>query len=173
MINPMPMSIPSFVGNWATSPAYWMYDIVWVVLADGDQTGGSFSAIEQRMRGGSGALVPHVHNFSDEWFLVLDGTMDMTVDGKDIKAKQGDSLWVPRGTVHSFKVTSDVCHVLNGYTPAGFEQVIKSLARPALRRELPPADLPKPAERTLRLIFNNYWTCEAGAGWEQTTADPR
>ena len=166
-------AIPPFVGSWETSPAYWMYDIVWVVLADGDQTGGAFSVIEQRMRGGSGALVPHVHNFNDEWFHVLGGTMDMTVGGKSIAAKPGDSLWVPRGTVHSFKVTSDECHVMNGYTPAGFEQIIKSLARPAERRELPPSDLPKPDERTLRLIFNNYWTCEAEAGWEQTTADPR
>jgi hypothetical protein len=52
------------------------------------------------------------------------------------------------------------------------QQVIKHLALPAQRPELPPADLPPPDERTLRLIFNNYWTSEAGVGWEQTTDDP-
>jgi hypothetical protein len=57
---------------------------------------------------------------------------------------------------------------LNGYTPAAFEQVIRHVALPAQRRELPPPD-----ERTPRLIFNNYWTCEAGVGWDQTTDDPR
>jgi len=46
-------------------------------------------------------------------------------------------------------------------------------AKPAERRELPPNTLPLPDERTMRLIFNNYWTCEAGAGWEQTNDDPR
>jgi hypothetical protein len=29
---------------------------------------------------------------------------------------------------------SDVCHVLDGYTPGGFEQVIKGLARPVAKR---------------------------------------
>jgi len=60
--------------------------------------------------------------------------------------------------VHSFKVTSAVCHVLIGYTPGGFEQVIKHLAQPAERREWPPDTLAPPDERTLRLMLNNYWT---------------
>ena len=57
--------------------------------------------------------------------------------------------------------------------PGGFEQVIKHLAKLAERPELPPDTLPPPDERTLRLIFNNYWICEAGDGWEQTNDDPR
>jgi uncharacterized protein YjlB len=57
--------------------------------------------------------------------------MDMTAGEENFTAHDGDSIWIPRGTVHHFKVTSEVCHVLNGYTPAGFEQVLKSLAQPA------------------------------------------
>ena len=87
-------------------------------------------------------------------------------------AVPGDSGWVTRGTVHSFIVTSDVCHVPNGYTPAGFEQVIKRLAVAARRREPPLNAMPPPDGRTLRLIFD-CWTCEAGGGWEQTTDGPR
>jgi hypothetical protein len=104
---------------------------------------------------------------------MIDGTIEFTVSGEKLPAKAGENVWVARGTVHSFIVTSDVCHVLNGYTPGGFEQVIKHLAKPAEGRELPPNTLPPPDERTMRLIFNNYWTCEAGAGWEQTNDDPR
>ena len=172
----MPASMPRnepFSASRNTAPAYWMYNILWVPLIEGHHSGGSYSVIEQWMRKGSGALVPHVHNFCDEWFYVMEGALEFAVDGKKIASKSGDSLWVPRGTVHSFVVTTDICHVLNGYTPGGFEQVIKHLAVPAKTRELPPADLPPPDERTLRLIFNNYWTCEAGAGWEQTNDDPR
>ena len=163
----------SFVASRDQAPAFWMYNILWVPLVEGHQTAGSYSVIEQWMRLGSGAIVPHVHNFCDEWFYILEGTVDFTVAGKLVPAKPGDSIWVARGTVHSFVVKSEVCHVLNGYTPAGFEQVIKHLATPAERRELPPEDMAPPDERTLRLIFNNYWTCEAGAGWEQTKDDPR
>jgi mannose-6-phosphate isomerase-like protein (cupin superfamily) len=162
----------SFRASRDEAPAYWMYGILWVPLVEAHQTAGSYSVIEQWMRKDSGALVPRVHNFCDEWFYVMEGTIEFAMEGKPVPAKAGDSIWVARGAIHSFVVTSDA-HVLNGYTPGGFEQVIKHLAVPAPRRELPPADLPPPDEPTLRLIFNNYWTCEAGAGWEQMTDDPR
>ncbi|MBV9077615.1 MAG: cupin domain-containing protein [Methylobacteriaceae bacterium] len=155
------------------APAFWMYDILWVPLVEGHQTGGSFSVIEQWMRKGSGALVPHVHHFSDEWFYILEGGLTFTVDGRTVTGSPGDSIWVARGTVHNFVVTSEMCHVLNGYTPAGFEQVIKHLASPAERRELPPADMPKPDDRTITLIYNNFWSAEAGLGWARTRDDPR
>jgi len=64
-----------FLASRDKAPAYWMYNILWVPLAEGHQTGGSFSVIEQWMRKGSGALVPHVHNFCDEWFYVMDGAL--------------------------------------------------------------------------------------------------
>jgi hypothetical protein len=66
--------------------------------------------------------------------------------------------------VHRFKVTSPLCRSLNGYTPAGFEQVIIGLAKPAERRELPPLMDP-PDQITIDKVFNNYWCAEARDGW--------
>lgn len=146
------------------APAYWMIDILWIPLVEAHHTGGAFSVIEQWMRKGSGAFVPHVHN-CDEWFYVLDGTLDMTVGDRKVTGAAGQSVWIPRGTVHHFVVTSDVCHVLNGYTPGGFEQVIKGLAKPAAKRELPPPTGEKPAPQTADLIFSNYWTARAEDAW--------
>lgn len=157
---------PALTTNRDTAPAFWMVDILWIPLLEGKDTGGAFSVIEQWMRGGSGAFVPHVHSI-DEWFFVIEGEMTTTVSGETSVAKAGDSLWIPRGTVHSFKVTSDVAHVLNGYTPAGFEQVIKGLAKPAERRELPPPTDEKPDPEIVAKIFNNYWTVQADAPWAQ------
>jgi hypothetical protein len=58
---------------------------------------------------------------------------------------------VPRNTEHSFKVTSKaVCHVLNYYTPAGFEQAIIGSARIADRRELPPTGMDPSIRRRSR-----------------------
>src|SRR5262249_5454769 len=74
------------------------------------------------------------------------------------------TLKIPRGTVHRFKVTSPVCRALNGYTPAGFEQVIIGIAKPAERRELPPLMDP-PDQITIDKVFNNYWCAEARDGW--------
>ena len=155
-----------------TGSAYWFYDSLLIVLVAGSHTGGSFSLVEQWMRRGSSPM-PHVHNYTDEWFYVVDGTLEMTVGGECIHAGPGDSVWIPRGTVHSFVVTSDVCHALNGYTPAGPEEILMGVAGPAETRTLPPVDLPPPDERSVRLLFNNYFTSEVGTGWEQTTADRR
>jgi len=74
-----------------------MTDILWVILVDGDQSGGRYSVMEQWMRQGSGPLL-HVHGFTDECFYVLDGQMDMQVGDKRITAKEGYSVWVPRRT---------------------------------------------------------------------------
>ncbi|WP_139806004.1 cupin domain-containing protein [Mycobacterium avium] len=109
----------------ANAPAYWLIDIVWYILVDGEDSGGSFSLIEQYMREGSGPI-PHVHAFIDEWFYVLEGKIDFTVGDDRFTAGPGDSLWIPRNTVHVFTSMTD-CHVLNAYTPAGFEQVVKRL----------------------------------------------
>lgn len=150
--------------NRETAPGFWMVDILWFVLVDGNDTNGAYSVMEQFMRRGSGAFVPHIHSV-DEWFYVFEGEINMTAGEENFTAKGGDSIWIPRGTVHHFKVESEVCHVLNGYTPAGFEQVLMGLAQPAERRELPPPDFPKPDQATVDKIFNNYWTVQADASW--------
>jgi mannose-6-phosphate isomerase-like protein (cupin superfamily) len=116
-----------------TAPAFWMIDILWVPLVEYHTTGGAFSVIEQWMRKDSGAFVPHVHAFCDEWFYVLEGELVMHLGDRPVTAGAGSSVFVPRGAVHHFKVTSDVCHALNAYTPGGFEQVIKGLATPAAK----------------------------------------
>jgi hypothetical protein len=50
-----------FARNRETAPAYWMLDLLWLVLVDGHETGGAFSVMEQWMRQGSGPPIPHIH----------------------------------------------------------------------------------------------------------------
>ena len=151
-----------------TAPAYWLLDILWCVLIDGEQTGGQYSMMEQLMPEGAGPP-PHVHAFNDEWFYVMDGVMDMTVGGENVIATTGVSVWIPRNTVHAFKVTSSTCRVLNGFSPAGMEQVIKSLGQMTERRELPPKGLDANDTRKLAAFANNYWGVEAEYSFAQTT----
>ena len=42
------------------APAYWLVDVLWIVLADGRDTGGRFSMMEQLLPQGSGPG-PHTH----------------------------------------------------------------------------------------------------------------
>ena len=136
MFNPLP---PVFQTA-GSAPAYWFLDILWIILAGKAQTGGQFTIMEQLMPKGAGPG-PHVHPVNDEWFYVLDGTLDMQVGGQNLAAGPGQSVFIPRTTVHAFKVTSATCRVLNGFTPAAMDEIITSLARPAANAGLPPPGL--------------------------------
>ena len=144
--------------NAADAPAYWFLDILWIILVDGADTGGRYCVMEQLMPHGAGPT-PHVHPFGDEYFYVLDGAMRMQIGGQTIDATSHGSVWVPRGTVHSFRVTAPTCRVINTFAPAGMEQVIKAVARPAERRELPPPGLDTNPE-VIGAFANNYWGVE-------------
>jgi hypothetical protein len=70
---PMPGS-ELVIKNAGTAPAYWMNDDLWIVLAEGKDTDGRFSMMEQLLPKGSGPG-PHRHTWSDETFYMLDGEM--------------------------------------------------------------------------------------------------
>ena len=66
----------------------------------------------------------------------------------------------------TIKVTSkEVCHVLNFYTPAGFEQAIIGSSRPAESRTLPPKGLDAFDSPQVIRFFNNYWIAPADLPW--------
>ena len=135
-LRPMPGSEP-IIRNVATAPAYWLVDVLWIVLADGRDTGGRFSMMEQLLPKGSGPG-PHKHTWSDETFYMLDGEITLLIGDEIRTARTGDFVVVPRNTRHAFRVDSETVRFLNGYTPASMEALIVEMARPAPERVLPP-----------------------------------
>ncbi|MFE4414610.1 cupin domain-containing protein [Streptomyces sp. NPDC093064] len=149
------------------APARWLLDILWLVLASGDDTNGEYSVIEQFMPVGSGPP-PHVHPFEDEAFYVLSGEMTAIIGGQKVVLGPSSLGHLPRNVVHEFKVTgTEVCHCLNYYTPAGFEQAILGCSRPAERRELPPPGLDAPDSTQVVRFFNNFWVAPANLPWAE------
>jgi hypothetical protein len=63
------------VSNRDTAPAYWLLDALWVILADGEQSGGRFSIMEQWKRGPGPGPPLHVHGFSEEVDSVMSAFM--------------------------------------------------------------------------------------------------
>ena len=129
-----------YVSSIAAAPAYWQVGILWAMLATGAQTGGAYSLIWELCPKNSGAI-PHFHD-QDEQFFVIDGEITYLADGQELRATAGSFVFIPRGTVHSFRVDSETATLLNSYSPAGFERVITELAEPAPTRTLPPAGRP-------------------------------
>ena len=130
----------AYMANLADAPAYWQVDILWVMLATGDQTGGHYSLLWQLCPKGAGPG-PHYHD-QDEQFYVLDGQITYLAGDQTLVATAGAFVLIPRGTVHSFRVDSDTATILNSYTPAGFERTIVDLGEPAATRTLPPEGQP-------------------------------
>lgn len=147
---PMPGS-ELFIRNVDAAPAYWLVDVLWIVLADGNDTGGRFSTMEQLLPKGSGPG-PHRHTWSDETFYLLDGEITFLVGDEIRTARKGDFFMVPRSTRHAFRVDSVTARLLNGYTPSSMEALIVELATPATRRALPPKGAVAPPAMTAELL---------------------
>ncbi|GAB2578915.1 cupin domain-containing protein [Spirosoma areae] len=125
--------------NYQQGQPYWMVDILWVVLAERATTNGTFSLMWQLCPEGSGPG-PHYHD-QDEGFFVNEGQITYVAGGEQFVAKQGSFVWIPRSTIHSFRVDSKTATLLNFYTPAGFEQIIMAGGLPAEALTLPPEGL--------------------------------
>ncbi len=136
-VSPPILGSEPFIHNAETAPAYWMVDVLWMILADGRDTGGRFSLMEQLLPKGSGPG-PHKHTWSDETFYMLDGEITLLVGGEIKTARKGDFVMVPRNTRHGFRVDSDTARFLNGYTPASMEALVIEHGTPTTERILPP-----------------------------------
>ncbi|MBI3178682.1 MAG: cupin domain-containing protein [Deltaproteobacteria bacterium] len=72
-----------------------------------------------------GAVVAeHVHETSSETLYVERGEVEMTIAGKLVRAKAGDAIYIPKGTLHSARVAGTVesVRVVQVYVGPGPEQ---------------------------------------------------
>lgn len=135
--------LPPFSVAADEAPAYWLVGLLWNVVLSAKDTAGQFTMMDQLMPKDSGPP-PHIHERYDEGFFIIEGEVEYTVgvgdDRHAVIAKDGASVWIPRGTMHAFQVKSETARALNFYTPGGFDESISYLATPATARTLPPAD---------------------------------
>ena len=53
------------------------------------------------------AVVPP-HSHCTQWGIMLEGEMDLTIDGKTLRVRRGDRYFIPEGSEHSAKFNSPV-----------------------------------------------------------------
>jgi len=139
-----------------SAPAFWLVATLWLIHATCYQTGNRFSLMEQWMPTGLGPPT-HRHQFANEGFYVLEGTVAYNAQGTTVHAGAGTFVHLPRLLPHSFSVDTSQAHVLNFYAPGGFELVILAVAHPAGERRVPSMEEslpPNPAEvRILSRLF--------------------
>ncbi|RYF05336.1 MAG: cupin domain-containing protein [Deltaproteobacteria bacterium] len=72
-------------------------------LRSKDDTVGSLDMFEMDVAWHGRMPVPHYHRDWDETVYGLRGTLMFDVDGKTMTLDPGDTLFIPRGTVHGFE----------------------------------------------------------------------
>jgi quercetin dioxygenase-like cupin family protein len=87
----------------------------------GRDTGGVLSVVESIDLPGGGPP-PHIHHREDETFQVLEGDFEFSVGDKKIIAKQGATIFAPRGIAHTYRyLGQQPGRLMCVITPAGFE----------------------------------------------------
>jgi quercetin dioxygenase-like cupin family protein len=138
--------------------SFWVGPNLFSFLAEGKTTGGEYTMVDAISPPGA-VIAPHTHTREDEILFILEGELEVTLNGAVSYAKPGDHRFMPRGGVHSFKITSPTpARVLVTFIPGGLEGAYKQIAKPAQSLNLPPTPPPPTPEQLERVakIFASY-----------------
>lgn len=112
-----------------------------VFKAEGGDGDATFSLTEITLEPGYPGPVPHRHRTFLDSFFLLEGTLSLRLEDRELEAGSGSYGLVPPGSVHTFANRSDApVRGLNLMAPGGFEQYLKELAA-----AMPPGSSPDPA----------------------------
>ncbi|MGR3714591.1 MAG: cupin domain-containing protein [Shimia sp.] len=103
-------------------------------------TGGAISVTDSVSPSGSGPT-RHIHHDANEIFVMLTGDSEFWLEGDRFTRGPGQTVFVPRGKEHTFRIVSDVpARHLVILTPGGFENFFSEMANGKFRI---PEDMPK------------------------------
>ena len=102
--------------------------VLYKAILTPEQTGGAMSIVDSWSPAASGPP-RHIHQNEDETFVILTGACRFWLEGDEFTAGAGESVFIPRGKEHTFKVTDDgPCRHLLILTPGGFEGFFADMA---------------------------------------------
>lgn len=73
-----------------------------VIKISSRDTGGAFAVFEGRTQPLGGPPL-HRHRDQDEWWYIIEGEYRFEVDGQEIYAAAGATVFAPRGSCHTFQ----------------------------------------------------------------------
>jgi mannose-6-phosphate isomerase-like protein (cupin superfamily) len=112
-------------------------------------TGGAFTVFEGRTRPLHGPPL-HLHRDQDESWYILEGQYRFEVDGQEIYAGAGSTVFAPRGSRHTFQnIGSIPGRMVTTVVPGGLDNFFEELAAASARGTIP--DLAK-----MLPIFEKY-----------------
>jgi mannose-6-phosphate isomerase-like protein (cupin superfamily) len=111
-------------------------------LAKGEETAGRFALMEYHSRPGN-EPPPHIHEWENELYYILEGHVDFYCEDKLLSAGPGHVAFLPQGKAHAFTVRSPSVRMLilvqaTGEHPVGLDRYFMEMAEPA--RSMTPPD---------------------------------
>lgn len=98
------------------------------IVSSSRETGGAVSIVDSVSPPNSGPP-RHIHDDADETFYLLSGEMEFFLEGERFKRRRGDTVFIPRGREHTFRVTGkEPSRHLVVLTPGGFEGFFEEMA---------------------------------------------
>lgn len=121
--------------------ATWMLNSLMVERATAADTGSAYTILEQWVTA-AGNPPLHVHEREDEAFLVLEGSIDVTVGDETVSVDAGGFAFGRRGVPHTYAVTSDRARLLVIASPSGAEHFFAEVGKPAATMTIPEPTVP-------------------------------
>jgi quercetin dioxygenase-like cupin family protein len=84
--------------NWIATSSQHTPGVEGYVFDGADESQMTFWTVER-----DAVTAEHVHEF-DEWFVVIEGSYALTLNGKDVVVRAGQECFIPRGTRIAGKV---------------------------------------------------------------------
>jgi mannose-6-phosphate isomerase-like protein (cupin superfamily) len=130
----------------------WFMNAYVDIILPRDESAAKVSMMEHKMVAGF-AVPLHVHN-EDETFYILEGSFRFKAGDQNLELKAGQSLHVPGGLIHAFRVVSSIGRLLT-VTTGQFETMVRAASVPAEFPDLPPqAPFTSDDQTRLALICN-------------------
>jgi len=126
------------------------------ILLSGEDTGGAYCLLDMRVAPGKG--VPrHTHTREDEALFVLSGELEATVGNEIFTLRAGETLIAPRNIPPQLRNSGNVAnHYLIMFSPAGFEEFLKTTSVPAPDNAVSPTEPPRIAVQNVFELASDY-----------------
>src|SRR3954447_24476031 len=122
----------------------WFFNALMTTVASTRETAGAYSLTEHVVTAASNPPM-HVQVDEDEAFYVLDGALELEVDGETVVAEPGTFAFVARGAAHCFRVLTPTARMLvicSGKPVDNLEDFFLGMGEPASHRGLPTPGAP-------------------------------
>lgn len=121
----------------------WVLGDLYRFLVASEDTNGAFSLFETTATPGLPGPPPHIHHREAEALYVIEGELELNVEGNISTAGPGSFVNIPKGTLHTWRNAGTThAKILGMVAPAGFEGFFGEVGEPATDLSSPPAGPP-------------------------------